>query len=124
MQAADEACQPLLANAIGDREPPSAEEIQEQQDQALAFAQCMRDRGYDWPDPTFEDGGRMTQSLGDDIDTSDPDFQTDQQECAQDSGMDGFIGGGPAGAAPGSGGSTSGGAGDGGGNLVIQGGGQ
>jgi hypothetical protein len=76
---------------------PSDEEIQEMQDRALEAAQCMREHGYDWPDPVFEDGGRMTQTMDSDssIDPEDPQFQADQEECMGGEGM--MIGGGPAG---------------------------
>lgn len=56
------------------------------QDAALEFAQCMRDKGYDFPDPTFnEDGGMMFQrGPGDDeLDPNDPQVQDDMNECQE-----------------------------------------
>ena len=56
------------------------------QDAALEFAQCMRDKGYDFPDPTFnEDGGMMFQrGAGDDeLDPNDPQVQADMNECQE-----------------------------------------
>lgn len=48
-----------------DAAPPelSEEQRQEFQDQALAFARCMREQGIDMPDPEFGEGGRMTQRM-------------------------------------------------------------
>jgi len=46
---ANEACQPLLENAIGEDSRP---ELTPEQEQAmLDFARCMRDHGIDMPDP-------------------------------------------------------------------------
>jgi hypothetical protein len=100
MEAAQAECEPIMANVRPSEEDmPSDEEIQEMQDRALEAAQCMREHGYDWPDPVFEDGGRMTQMMGGEdsgIDPEDPQFQADQEECMGGEGM--MIGGGPAGA--------------------------
>jgi hypothetical protein len=71
-------------------EPPgremSAGDQSEMQDAALEFAQCMRDKGYDWPDPEFnEDGGMMfKRGPGDgQIDMEDPEVQADMNECQE-----------------------------------------
>ena len=44
----------------------------------------MRDRGYNFPDPTF-DGGRVTQKMekgdGDVPGPDDPGFEQDREEC-------------------------------------------
>jgi hypothetical protein len=96
MQAAQTECEPIMANVRPSEENmPSDEEIQEMQDRALEAAQCMREHGYDWPDPVFEDGGRMTQSMQEsDIDFDDEQFQADQEECMGGEGAI-FSGGGP-----------------------------
>ncbi|MCP4967763.1 MAG: hypothetical protein GY926_21330 [bacterium] len=39
----------------------SPEQEAERMDQELAFAQCMRDEGVDWPDPDTSDGGMMVE---------------------------------------------------------------
>lgn len=52
MNAANEACKKHLPNG-GEFKPPSPEE----QDKMRQQAKCMRDRGYNWPDPKFEGGG-------------------------------------------------------------------
>lgn len=50
---------------LGDAAPPelSEEQREEFQDQALAFARCMREQGIDMPDPEFGEGGRFTQRM-------------------------------------------------------------
>jgi hypothetical protein len=97
MKAAQDACQPLMEDVIGrpgDNMDP--EEVERRQQEALEFAQCMRDHGIDFPDPQFQDGGAMTQRL--DVDPSDPDFQAAQEECAGTNGGP-FTVGGPGGSA-------------------------
>lgn len=56
------------------------------QDAALKFAQCMRSKGYDMPDPTFDQNGGMSlqRRQGDaKIDMDDPQVQKDMNECQQ-----------------------------------------
>jgi hypothetical protein len=61
-KAADKKCKPILDAAHKDMPKPSAEEMAKAQDQALAFAKCMRKHGIDMPDPTFTgDGGIAIQ---------------------------------------------------------------
>jgi hypothetical protein len=52
MKAAHEACKQYMENG-GEFKPPSPEE----QDKMRQQAKCMRDKGYNWPDPKFEGGG-------------------------------------------------------------------
>ncbi|MEV6243830.1 hypothetical protein [Lentzea sp. NPDC051838] len=54
MNAASAACKQYLPNG-GEFKPPSPEE----QDKMRQQAKCMRDKGYNWPDPKFEGGGSM-----------------------------------------------------------------
>jgi hypothetical protein len=78
----------------------------ELQDTMLEYAACMRDNGFDMPDPDFSSSGPSADGTGEgrggpfgSIDHSDPDFQVAQQAC-QDilSGFGrGAIGGGPGG---------------------------
>jgi hypothetical protein len=55
-KAAAEACQPIMDEATQNMPKPSAEEQAKMRDDALEFAQCMRDHGVDMPDPTFDGG--------------------------------------------------------------------
>ncbi|MCP2250275.1 hypothetical protein [Lentzea aerocolonigenes] len=51
-KSAHEACKQYLKDG-GEFKPPSPEE----QDKMRQQAKCMRDKGYNWPDPKFEGGG-------------------------------------------------------------------
>ena len=60
----------------------STEDLSEREDELLAFAVCMRDNGYDMPDPDFSgDGHTGAGPFGDAVDTDDPAFQTAVQSC-------------------------------------------
>jgi hypothetical protein len=85
VHSAFDACQGLLEGvAFG----LSAEDLTGREDELLAFAVCMRDNGYDMPDPDFSgDGHSGAGPFGDAIDTDDPVFQTAAQSC------EGIIGG-------------------------------
>ena len=66
----------------------STEDLAEREDELLAFAVCMRENGYDLPDPDFSgDGHTGDGPFGDAIDTDDPTFQRAAQAC------EGIIGG-------------------------------
>lgn len=91
MEAAQAACQKWMDMA----EPQDGghELSEEEKQQFLDMAECMRGRGYDFPDPTF-DGGRVTQKIEkgkDDADLPGPDdpaFKSDMEECSADAGLD------------------------------------
>lgn len=72
----------------------------DREDQMFAYAECMRDNGYEMPDPDFSGEPGQGQGGGpfSGIDREDPDFQAAQEVC-----RDLFAGGGPGG---GSGGGT------------------
>ena len=57
--AAQTACQPIMDRAQQNAPKPSPEEEAQMRDQALAFAQCMRDHDIDVPDPTFDGDGHF-----------------------------------------------------------------
>ena len=50
-------------------------------DGALEHARCMRGQGIDFPDPTFDDKGRITVKLGDGFDPADPRTRRAEQKC-------------------------------------------
>ncbi|MDQ2630879.1 MAG: hypothetical protein M3Y75_07885 [Actinomycetota bacterium] len=56
-----EACGEIMEDAAPEL---SAEEEEEHREQALAFAQCMREHGVEMPDPEFSADGKMTQRIG------------------------------------------------------------
>jgi hypothetical protein len=80
MKTAHEACKQHLPNG-GEFKPPSPE----QQDKMRQQAKCMRDRGYDWPDPKFEGGGLAdVQQLPD---MEDDKVKQDMKDCGLGEGM-------------------------------------
>jgi hypothetical protein len=80
MNAANEACKKHLPNG-GELKPPSPE----QQDKMRKDAKCMRDKGYDWPDPNFDGGGTAdVQQLPD---MSDDKVKQDMKDCGMGEGM-------------------------------------
>jgi hypothetical protein len=60
----------------------STEDLAEREDELLAFAICMRENGYDMPDPDFSGEGHTGAGpFGDAIDTDDPAFQAAAPSC-------------------------------------------
>jgi hypothetical protein len=60
----------------------SAEDLTEREDELLAFAVCMRENGYDMPDPDFSEGGHSgVGPFGDAMDTDDPAFHRAVESC-------------------------------------------
>lgn len=81
MQAAQAACQSKLPK--GGKQPTAAQQKQFQDD-ALKFAECMRQHGIDMPDPTFSNSGGaalVQQSLGTGVDPTSTEFQNAQKAC-------------------------------------------
>jgi hypothetical protein len=79
VHSAFDVCQGFLTNvAFG----MSTENLAEREDELLAFAVCMRENGYDMPDPDFSgDGHSGAGPFGDAIDASDPAFLTAAESC-------------------------------------------
>jgi hypothetical protein len=60
----------------------STEDLAEREDELLAFAVCMRENGYDMPDPDFSGEGHSGAGpFGDAVDTDDPAFQDAADSC-------------------------------------------
>jgi len=85
LHSAFDVCRELLDNvAFG----LNTEDLAEREDELLAFAMCMRENGYEMPDPDFSgDGHTGDGPFGDAIDTDDPGFQRAATSC------EGIIGG-------------------------------
>ena len=92
LEAAETACEEWqrMAEPEDGGTPLTAEEKQT----FLDHAQCMRDRGWNVPDPTF-DGGRVEQKFRrgpeaapGDPDPGDPRFEKDLEECAEVAGLE------------------------------------
>lgn len=76
-RAAREACAEHLEDVtLGFR----GEDRTEIEDQLLEFAACMRDNGYDMPDPDFNATGQGGGPFGP-IDRRDPEFQAAAEQC-------------------------------------------
>jgi hypothetical protein len=79
VQAAQDKCQAILDE--GQTTDTLDEEQQaEQEEQVLAFAQCMREHGIDFPDPDVS-GGAVTPQLGPGVDPNSPEFQDALDAC-------------------------------------------
>jgi hypothetical protein len=91
-QAAQDECGPIMEDAVSDREIDPEQEA-EMREQMLAFAACMREHGVDFPDPTFDESGRVTVGIGSDgpgdIDADADAMQEASQACSEE------LGGGP-----------------------------
>lgn len=80
MKTAHEACKEHLPNG-GEMKPPSPE----QQDKMRQQAKCMRDKGHDWPDPSFEGGGTAEAREFPNFD--DDKVKQDMKDCGLGEGM-------------------------------------
>ena len=81
LQAAQEACLPIIEDLALGFFRENRDEIE---DSLFEFAECMRDNGFEMPDPDFSNGplGGGGGPFGD-IDIDDPDFQEAAEECAE-----------------------------------------
>jgi hypothetical protein len=96
MRAAFEVCQEHLEGlAFG----PGSIDVTEVEDTLVDFAACMRDNGYDMPDPDLsnfgERGGEGGGLFGGQLDPDDPDFISAMEECEHIFENLPFVGGGP-----------------------------
>lgn len=82
-ESASEACEPIIEEAVGDIEL-TPEMRAEMQEAMVAFAECMRDQGIDYPDPTFDESGMPNMEMPDDWDPTDSDTQRAFEECGEE----------------------------------------
>jgi hypothetical protein len=85
-QKAREACEEFMPN--GGNFQRSPEEQAAMEDAQLKFAQCMRGKGYDVPDPETSEGGGGPVMIGPggrfgDLDPEDPDTRAAMDECQE-----------------------------------------
>jgi hypothetical protein len=90
-QEAQEACQPIMDEAMGDFEIDPEREA-EMREELLAFSECMREHGIDMPDPVFSDSGGARVEMeapasGDVPAFDDEEFQAAAEECNRGDGM-------------------------------------
>lgn len=106
MQAAREACSEFLEGVEFGFQDVDQTELQ---DTLLEYAACMRDHGYDMPDPDLSSlgggpGGEADGGPFGELDPTDPDFVAAQEACNDVLGGFGIRGGGgPGGPPPGGG---------------------
>jgi hypothetical protein len=84
-QAAEGECSPILEDAIGEIEIDPEREA-EMREQMLAFSECMREHGIDYPDPVFDDSGRVEMRIEGGDPNSD-EWREAEEACAEDGGM-------------------------------------
>lgn len=87
-QEAEEDCSSILEDVMGEIEIDPEQEA-EMREQMLAMSECMRDHDIDYPDPVFDEGGRVQIQIGGPdgeggIDPTDPKFQEAQQACNEE----------------------------------------
>lgn len=86
IQAAFQACQSHLEGITFERD---AIDSTESEDRLVEFASCMRENGFDMPDPDFSNSGSGAYgdgpagggTFGQEIDPEDPAFQTALESC-------------------------------------------
>ena len=90
-EAADEACKPILDDAMPDMEL-SPEEQAERQDQMVAVAECMRDKGHDMPDPEVSSDGAVRIGRrapeGGTTPEAEEQFEEDMEACHEEAGVE------------------------------------
>jgi predicted RNase H-like HicB family nuclease len=94
-EEAQEACGSILEDAIPEGERPDPAEIR---DELHKMTECLRDKGYDVPEPQFVGPGEEPQNdppaPSEELEelADDPEFQQAQEDCAEEAGL---PGGGP-----------------------------
>lgn len=92
-QQAQEQCGEILQDAIPEGERPDSAETE---DQLLELTQCLRDEGYDLPDPQLADfgsGGGPPETDSGEMEQlqelmGDPEFQQAQEDCMEETGVE------------------------------------
>jgi hypothetical protein len=89
-QEAQEECEPILSDAIPEGERPDPAEMR---DKLHELTECLRDKGYDVPEPQIitpgeeppDDPPEPSEELEELMD--DPDFQQAQEDCGEQAGL-------------------------------------
>ena len=84
MEAAQKACQSFLDKVQSNMPPPDPSKLEEERQKFLAFAQCMRDHGIDFPDPEIntDGGGLQVKVGGPGMNPDSPGFKEANDACA------------------------------------------
>jgi hypothetical protein len=85
-QEADEACNSIIEDAMPEEMALDPEEQAELQDRLVETAECMREKGYDMPDPEVDDKGRVSMKAGPGEGDNGPrpgddQFEQDMEDC-------------------------------------------
>jgi hypothetical protein len=100
-EAADEECSSIMEDVRGEMPQMSPEDQAEMQDQLVAMAECMREKGYDFPDPEVSSDGRVQIEMNGKApfepgDAREEQMREDQQACNEEAGLEnGPMAGGP-----------------------------
>jgi hypothetical protein len=97
-EAADAECGEIMEEVRSEMPQMDPEEVAELQDKLLAMAECMRDRGYDFPDPEVSSDGAVSVQMGGPGESEGPDLdpttaegkqmQEDMSACNEEAGLD------------------------------------
>jgi hypothetical protein len=91
LDEAQKACQSYLDKVKSNAKPMDPAKVEEEKQKLLAFAQCMRDHGIDFPDPQIDTsgGGLQVQLGGPGMDPNSPGFKEATEACSKDAGLPG-----------------------------------
>jgi len=79
------ACEHLMQGV----EPPSGFNPEQLQERVLAMTKCLRDKGFDVPDPQFNGrGGVLMRRTPDGVDPESKEFRDALRDCQKQSGME------------------------------------
>jgi hypothetical protein len=89
LDEAQQACQSYLDKVKSNAPPIDPAKVEEERQKQLAFAQCMRDHGIDFPDPQVSSNGAgiQVQQGGPGIDPNSPGFKEAFDACAAQVGL-------------------------------------
>jgi hypothetical protein len=86
LEQANKDCEHFIKDVVnGSGRKPDPAEQKKIQEQALAFAKCMREHSIDMPDPKIQDGGVQITPGG--ADPNDPKFREAQKVCSKKAGL-------------------------------------
>jgi hypothetical protein len=89
LDEAQKACQSYLDKVKSNAPPIDPAKVEEEKQKQLAFAQCMRDHGIDFPDPQVSSNGAgiEVQQGGPGVDPNSPGFKEAFDACAAQVGL-------------------------------------
>lgn len=76
---ADKVCEPILQGVVADRQQQGGQDAEQQHDEMLALAECLREHGIDVADPV----PGAEKPFGDSLDRTDPAVAKALEECVR-----------------------------------------